>query len=471
MDESAREFKVQDPSLSILTVRRALLAIALLLCSVETRPQDNVQIIGRALSGTDCYNIFVQDTLAYVTAGDKGLRILDIANPTSPVLKGQYSGNGMVKDVLVVGNLAYLARQDNSYKNYISVLDVTNPVIPRPISELYVHASFTNIFCSGGFVYASASHYPMQIMDFRDYLNPKWTAEYGWGSSYGIFVSADWAYLGFESGDVSILDVSDPTKPTFYGSFSCPGTGVHPRAAFAIVVRNGLAYVAAGTSGLHIADVSNPTWPVPVATLDTPGVASDLFLAGSLAYVADGSGGLQVLDVANSRSPRIVGTIALDGDARGVYEQNGLVYVSASTGVWVIRYTPAPPDLIAYTSGTLPRSARRGSVVSTKFVVQNVGDSDAGATWCHIYLSTDQNHDPTDFLWRAGILVPALSPEISFVFEDDLHVPDLPQGTYHILVECDVTNSIAEISENNIFSLGSFQIYGEANIRSWSRYR
>jgi hypothetical protein len=48
------------------------------------------------------------------------------------------------------------------------------------------------------------------------------------------------------------------------------------------------AYVADEASGLLVIDISNPASPQIVASVDTPGFAFDVAVAGNHAYVADG---------------------------------------------------------------------------------------------------------------------------------------------------------------------------------------
>ncbi|MFN6036363.1 MAG: hypothetical protein ACK48B_20510, partial [Dolichospermum sp.] len=45
---------------------------------------------------------------AYVADGFSGLQIIDISNPTTPTLKGNYDTSGFAFGVQVVGNYAYV---------------------------------------------------------------------------------------------------------------------------------------------------------------------------------------------------------------------------------------------------------------------------------------------------------------------------------------------------------------------------
>ncbi len=54
----------------------------------------------------DIYGVSISGNYAYVADGDTGLVIVDISNPSSPTLKGNYNTAGIACDVSVLGNYA-----------------------------------------------------------------------------------------------------------------------------------------------------------------------------------------------------------------------------------------------------------------------------------------------------------------------------------------------------------------------------
>jgi hypothetical protein len=62
---------------------------------------------------------------AYVADGYSGLQIIDISNPTTPTLKGNYDTSDFARGVQVVGNYAYVA-DDYSGLQIIDVSEFTN---------------------------------------------------------------------------------------------------------------------------------------------------------------------------------------------------------------------------------------------------------------------------------------------------------------------------------------------------------
>ncbi|TRU22914.1 MAG: hypothetical protein EWV81_17410 [Microcystis aeruginosa Ma_SC_T_19800800_S464] len=87
------------------------------------------------------YSVQVAGNYAYVATGSRGLKIIDISNPISPTLKGEYFGSrsASAEDVQVVGNYAYVAYGVAG----LDIIDISNPSSPilaasyAPVTEAY----------------------------------------------------------------------------------------------------------------------------------------------------------------------------------------------------------------------------------------------------------------------------------------------------------------------------------------------
>ena len=103
-------------------------------------------------------------------------------------------------------------------------------------------------------------------------------------------------------------DVSDPAVTPVHRQREHPGYRVR-RGAIRRLHSSEFAYVACGQAGLLVVSLADPTVPVVVGSVDTPGSARDVAVAGSFAYVADDAGGLLIIDVANPANPQIRGQV------------------------------------------------------------------------------------------------------------------------------------------------------------------
>ena len=90
---------------------------------------------------------------------------------------------------------------------------------------------------------------------------------------------------------MAVIDISNPSNPSspIYENTTGTTQGVHIDGDF--------AYIADELSGVAIVNITNPTNPEILDYEDTIGDAKNVFLSGDYAYVADSSGGLAVIQV------------------------------------------------------------------------------------------------------------------------------------------------------------------------------
>ena len=94
-------------------------------------------------SNTVNYNaigVFVKGSYVYL-AMDFALKILDITDPTAPVLVGKAWVSGESVDVYVSGNYAYVSSyiSDAQYFGFLDIIDITDPASPVTASTYYVY--------------------------------------------------------------------------------------------------------------------------------------------------------------------------------------------------------------------------------------------------------------------------------------------------------------------------------------------
>ncbi|QSV59505.1 MAG: hypothetical protein HEQ29_15085 [Dolichospermum sp. LBC05a] len=162
---------------------------------------------------------------AYVADGLSGLQIIDISNPTTPTLKGNYDTSGYALGVQVVGNYAYVA--DNA--SGLQIIDISNPTTPT--------------------------------------LKGNYDTS---GYALGVQVVGNYAYVADESSGLQIIDISNPTTPTLKGNYNTSGE------AWGVQVVGNYAYVADGEGGLKIINVSEFTNQAPTnITLSNSNIAEN----------------------------------------------------------------------------------------------------------------------------------------------------------------------------------------------------
>ena len=224
---------------------------------------------------------------AYVANDNPGLQIIDISNPTTPTLKGNYDTPGNTYGVQVVGNYAYVAGDDSG----LQIIDISNPTTPTLKSNYNTSGYAMGVQVVGNYAYVADGYSGLQIIDISNPTNPTLKGNYDTSSlAVRVQVVGNYAYVADDNSGLQIIDISNPTTPTLKGNYDTNGN------AWGVQVVGNYAYIADGGSGLQIIDISNPTTPTLKGNYDTY-YAQGVQVVGNYAYVADFQGGLKIIDV------------------------------------------------------------------------------------------------------------------------------------------------------------------------------
>jgi hypothetical protein len=137
-------------------------------------------------------------------------------------------------------------------------------------------------------------------------------------------------------------------------SFSTVSPGVHligsyntPEWGNAIWLEGNYAYIGDGLGGLLIVNVANPSNPTFVGSYDTPSLAKGLQKAGNYVYLADGNSGLQIINVSNPANPLLAGSYSVSWRTDALFVRDDYVYLPERDSVmWILDVTtPSSPSL------------------------------------------------------------------------------------------------------------------------------
>nr|WP_256376189.1 Calx-beta domain-containing protein [Dolichospermum sp. UHCC 0259] len=245
----------------------------------------------------NAFGVQVVGSYAYVADDFKGLQIIDISNPTNPILKGNYDTSGWAWNVQVVGNYAYVADMDSG----LQIIDISNPANPILKGNYNTSGYAYGVQVVGNYAYVADDSKGLQIIDISNPTNPILKGNYDTsGYAYGVQVVVNYAYVADDSKGLQIIDISNPTNPILKGNYDTSAS------AYGVQVVDNYAYVADGVSGLQIIDISNPTNPILKGSYDTSGSAQSVQVVGNYAYVSDYAGGLKIIDVSEFNKPDLV---------------------------------------------------------------------------------------------------------------------------------------------------------------------
>jgi hypothetical protein len=182
-----------------------------------------------------------------------------------------------------------------------------------------------DVVVSGNYAYVANDHYGLQIIDITDPTNPTFKGSYDApNQAYDVAVSGNYVYLA--SFDLQIIDISDPSNPIFISSYGTPYIKVA-----GVAISGDYAYIVGGTStGLQIIDITDPANPTFKGTCDEPYLSKKVLIFENYAYIAEPSG-LLIIDVTDPSNPTFKGSydtswaleVALSGNYAYVADAEG----------------------------------------------------------------------------------------------------------------------------------------------------
>ncbi len=208
-------------------------------------PAQAVEIGSCSLPDQYCKAIQVDGNRVYIANFSAGLLIIDISDPASPTIIGNYQpGNSIyVFGVQVVGTTAYVG----CYSSGLHIVDISNPASPSLIGS---------------------------------YDTPWYAGE--------VRVAGSTAYVADSFGGLQIINISDPKHPSLRKELKLPRTVDH------IQLAGNRVYVTVNgdsTDSIQIIDISDPNQAEVIETIETTGAPAGIYVLNNKAYVAEGSSG------------------------------------------------------------------------------------------------------------------------------------------------------------------------------------
>lgn len=237
---------------------------------------------------TSLQKIAVSGNYAYVTStnNNQELQIIDITDKSNPIKVGIYNtpgttdGNGLYyKDGLIylTTNQSGVSGRDEFY-----IFDVSNPASPVYVDSLSLEANTKDVVVSGNYAYLASEDNTreFQVIDVSDPYNLSLSFRYSLnivGNSNGynattVAVAGNTAFIGrVTENRFYAIDISNPTTPSLISSSGISVSGT-PNS-FSVFNSNNYLAIANGQSSaeIKIYDVSNPASISLLSSLDIPG--------------------------------------------------------------------------------------------------------------------------------------------------------------------------------------------------------
>ncbi len=283
--------------------------------------------LGQVSTGDNEYSAVLypngNQELSYAV-GSNGIAIIDVTDPSNPMLLSTFAQDVVVKGGLnvaqVVGHDLIVATQLelNASGFNLIVYDLSNPLAPSLVSN----TSITQRFLDGMFVQGNVALFTLDGFNFSG------------GDIFNQF------------GNLVAVNISNLSQPTVAGLlFGSGNPGAGNQEYGDVIVNDQLAYVTtngstggdtqSGVGQMLLVNISNPDQPTLSGTLDIPGTVEvgPIALQGNTALVVGDTGGLlnpfsslsnvaftgnitlTKLDISDPQNPTILGTLVTEATA------------------------------------------------------------------------------------------------------------------------------------------------------------
>jgi hypothetical protein len=341
---------------------------------------------GYTVSDVDAYKNRAYITMSATPAAtNPTFYILNTTNAANPTVLGSIDNaasvstgiNAVAVATSSAQNYAYVA---NAYDanfttcppgpacSQLQVIDITNPAAPSVMVNYELattsaprvvasggsqNAIGKAIFYKNGYVYLGLSytgapnHGPeFNIIDVHNPLVPFWVGSWpssGVSSGYAvnaITVKGSYAYLATDnsSQDLVVLDVSDPTNPTFVTSYDAPGGAVpHGKSVAATASLSGSSEILylgriAGNAEFSLLNFAAPSTPTLLGGAAPGASVNGMVIRNTLAFLttfsASAGGALMSYSISDSSTPALYHTTAISGTPVALDCEGNWLYVA-----------------------------------------------------------------------------------------------------------------------------------------------
>jgi hypothetical protein len=291
------------------------------------------------------HTVHLAGTTAYV-ANANSFSIVDVSDPAQPTPLSTYDLGSRAGDVATSGGVAYVVGHAG-----LVLVDIGDPSSPTFVAATDVGGVAEHVELGGRTAYVTLGAMGLQLFDVGNpaELDPLSLFD-TLGYAQELHVTGQAAYVVAWRGGLDIVDIGDPSVPMRLGY-------VDSAEILDVRVDGSRAFFVDRVDGLQVIDVSRPEQPRRLGQYAPPGEALAVAVEGDLAIVAcsDTFGGdyeIQVLDVINPTAPGLAGSFDLPEAAADLWAAGGRIYATGpGLGLWVLRYTGPAPSRAARWSG------------------------------------------------------------------------------------------------------------------------
>jgi hypothetical protein len=299
--------------------------------------------------------------VAYLCAGDHGLHVVDISDPTNPFQLGHFI-TGDARDICITGDTAFYIDPGPGVFYILNVADYSNIYT---MSYIATDGDPMSLIVKGDYVYLAEEtghlYQPrIEVVDKSDIHNPEIVFTYydisdesrPWDTKIvdnTLFVS-----LG-QHAAIEVFDISNPEELVFLNTIPGPPPGPYNPDIWNIDIKGGFLFYAGGMPGVwsvDISDIQNPGeahgfnfGPGPECS---SGEAFNVELRDTMVYILN-DGAVIPINISDPANPVGLGCDESWGANRFSVQGNYAYVTELSSGIRVTDISdPYNPDFLTW---------------------------------------------------------------------------------------------------------------------------
>lgn len=259
-------------------------------------------VLGRWAWGP-CEAADAKGNYAYIGNGQT-FQVLDVTNPSSPVIIAEYITNGEITNIKVRYNYVFVCNSAG-----LLIFDVSNPSQLQKISEVGFGTTTTRLALEGSFVYVTTFGGLMWEVDISDIHNPYIRGSIGYGGEIAYCIAATSGYVYVGETELPVMRIINAQNPDSLSGFEFDVGGFD----YSEYIKDTLLFlgVGYGTNYFKIYDVSNPAQPefISQTILQAQENITSITVSknGLTAYAGTRNGKLYSIDISDIYNPGIIG--------------------------------------------------------------------------------------------------------------------------------------------------------------------
>ncbi|MCH7770056.1 MAG: T9SS type A sorting domain-containing protein [Bacteroidetes bacterium] len=261
-------------------------------------------VLGRWAWGP-CQAVDTDSNFAYIGNGPT-FHVLDISDPSSPEIVGEYLTDGYVYDIEVKDSVAFV-----SIGRGLLIIDISKPSLPKKISEVEIGGIAISLALDDTFVYVTTFSGVMWVVDISGINNPYKRGAIPAGGQLAFSVEAKDRYVYIGNPEYPPMVIVDANNPDTLSrvDFEVGGWGLSAHIKDTLLFIGVHGYY--GTNYLKIYNISNASDPEFIGDVGIQApediMAITVSKNGLIAYMVTTSGKVYSLDITNLTQPEIKG--------------------------------------------------------------------------------------------------------------------------------------------------------------------